>query len=60
LRYIIADDGVGIKNTAVQPGTGHSNVVNRLELLFPNRHTFDIAAREPQGTVVNLSFPVTL
>jgi len=28
-----------------------------LELLFPGAHTFKLAAGEPKGTVVTLSFP---
>jgi two-component system LytT family sensor kinase len=58
LRYVVSDDGVGIDDTTVKPGTGLSNVVRRLELLFPGAHTFTLAARQPQGTVVILSFPV--
>jgi two-component system, LytTR family, sensor kinase len=58
LHYTISDDGVGIKDTALQPGTGLSNVTRRLDLLFPGNHTFTLAAREPRGTVVSLSFPV--
>ena len=58
LQYTISDDGVGIKDTAVKAGTGLSNVQRRLELLFPRAHTFSLAARNPLGTVVSLSFPV--
>jgi len=58
LRYIVSDDGVGIGDNTVKPGTGLSNVVRRLELLFPGAHTFTLAARHPQGTIVTLSFPV--
>jgi two-component system LytT family sensor kinase len=58
LHYTISDDGVGIKDTAVKPGTGLSNVARRLELLFPGNHSFGVAAREPKGTLVSLSFPV--
>jgi LytS/YehU family sensor histidine kinase len=58
LHYRISDDGVGIKDTTIKPGTGISNVQRRLELLFPGAHTFSLAARDPQGTAVNLSFPV--
>ena len=58
LQYTISDDGVGIKDGSIKPGTGLSNVQRRLELLFPGAHTFSLAARDPQGTVVNLSFPV--
>jgi LytS/YehU family sensor histidine kinase len=59
LHYTVSDDGVGIKNTTMKPGTGLSNVARRLELLFPGAHEFTVAARHPAGTVVNLSFPVT-
>jgi LytS/YehU family sensor histidine kinase len=58
LHYTISDDGVGIDDTAIKSGTGLSNVQRRLELLFPGTHTFTLAAREPKGTVVQLSFPV--
>ena len=58
LRYTISDDGEGIKDTAIKPGTGLSNVVRRLELLFPDSYTFDLGQRNPRGTVVTLSFPV--
>ncbi|HEY2678496.1 MAG TPA: histidine kinase [Steroidobacteraceae bacterium] len=58
LHYAISDDGVGIKDITVKPGTGLSNVVRRLELLYPATHTFSLTARQPSGTVVNLSFPV--
>lgn len=37
LRYIVSDDGVGLGAQPVKPGTGLSNVVRRLELLFPVR-----------------------
>ena len=57
LRYIVSDDGVGIGDATVKPGTGLSNVVRRLELLFPGAHTFTLAARQPHGTVVSLTFP---
>jgi two-component system, LytTR family, sensor kinase len=58
LHYTISDDGVGVKDTVIKPGTGLSNVTRRLELLFPGAHTFTLAARQPAGTVINLSFPV--
>jgi two-component system LytT family sensor kinase len=58
LLYTISDDGVGIDNTRIKPGTGLSNVARRLELLFPGTHTFTLAAGHPKGTVVTLSFPV--
>jgi two-component system LytT family sensor kinase len=58
LLYTISDDGVGIGDTRIKPGTGLSNVARRLELLFPGAHTFALAAGHPTGTVVTLSFPV--
>jgi sensor histidine kinase YesM len=58
LHYTVTDDGVGIEDTTVKPGTGLSNVVRRLELLYPGAHTFSLAARQPKGTVASLSFPV--
>jgi signal transduction histidine kinase len=58
LHYTISDDGVGVDDTTIKAGTGLSNVRRRLELLFPGTHTFTLAAREPTGTVVRLSFPV--
>ena len=58
LHYTISDDGVGIDDTTIKPGTGLSNVQRRLDLLFPEMHTFTLAAAEPNGTVVSLSFPV--
>jgi len=57
LRYIVSDDGVGLGAQAVKPGTGLSNVVRRLELLFPGAHSFDLQPRQPKGTLATLSFP---
>jgi two-component system LytT family sensor kinase len=58
LIYTVSDDGVGIADTGIKPGTGLSNVARRLELLFPGAHTFELAPGHPKGTVVTLSFPV--
>ena len=58
LLYTISDNGVGIGDTRIKPGTGLSNVARRLELLFPGTHTFTLAAGHPAGTVVTVSFPV--
>jgi two-component system LytT family sensor kinase len=57
LHYSISDDGIGIDDTTIRPGTGLSNVQRRLDLLFPGTHVFTLAARKPKGTVVSLSFP---
>jgi two-component system, LytTR family, sensor kinase len=58
LHYTVSDDGEGIKDITIQPGTGLSNVARRLELLFPGAHVFALAPRSPKGTVATLSFPV--
>lgn len=58
LRYIIADDGIGLPSSPLRRGTGLSNVARRLELMFPSDHEFDLAPRSPRGTVVTLEFPV--
>jgi two-component system LytT family sensor kinase len=58
LLYTVSDNGVGIGDTRIKPGTGLSNVARRLELLFPGTHTFTLAAGHPAGTVVTVSFPV--
>jgi two-component system LytT family sensor kinase len=58
LHYTISDDGTGIDDTTIKPGTGLSNVQRRLELLFPQTHTFTVARRQPAGTMVSVSFPV--
>src|SRR6201996_5289155 len=39
LQYTVSDDGEGIKDTVIKPGTGLPNVVRRLELLFPGAHS---------------------
>ena len=58
LHYEIRDDGVGMKDAAVNFGTGLSNVARRLELLYPGTHVFEIRRLQPRGTQVSLSFPV--
>ncbi len=54
LLYTISDDGVGIDDTRIKPGTGLSNVARRLELLFPGAHTFALAAASPHGNCRDL------
>lgn len=58
LRYIVADDGVGLPSTPLRHGTGLSNVARRMELMFPGDHEFNLASRSPRGTIVTAEFPV--
>lgn len=58
LQYTVSDDGAGLPETPVAPGTGLSNISRRLELLFPGEHTFNLAARTPRGAVVTIDFPI--
>jgi LytS/YehU family sensor histidine kinase len=57
LRYLVSDDGVGLGDNPVKPGTGLSNVQRRLQLLFPGAHDFALSPRLPRGTLATLSFP---
>ncbi|MGH8290156.1 MAG: sensor histidine kinase [Steroidobacteraceae bacterium] len=59
LRYIIADDGIGLPTTPLRRGTGLSNVARRLELMFPGDHEFNLASRFSRGTVATIEFPIT-
>jgi two-component system, LytTR family, sensor kinase len=59
LQYTVSDDGVGLPEAPLEPGTGLSNIARRLELLFPNDHTLTFAARVPKGVMVTVSFPVS-
>lgn len=58
LECVVADDGAGLPDDTLSPGTGLGNVARRLELLFPRDHTFVITPTEPRGVAVHLSFPV--
>ena len=58
LQYTVSDDGSGLPDTPVAPGTGLSNISRRLELLFPGAYTFNLAARVPRGAVVTIDFPI--
>lgn len=56
LQYRISDDGVGF-SAASPPGTGLSNVSQRLQLLFAGNHQLTFAEQSPRGTVVTIQFP---
>ena len=58
LQYTVSDDGAGLPETPIAPGTGLSNISRRLELLFPGQHSFGLAARTPRGAVVTIDFPI--
>ena len=58
LRYAVADDGAGLPSSSLKAGTGLSNVVRRLELMFPDDHEFNLAPRSPHGTIATLEFPI--
>jgi len=58
LTCAVLDDGTGIREPA-RFGTGLSNVSRRLELLFPDRHEFQVSPVAAGGTRVWLAFPVT-
>ena len=59
LSCTISDDGVGLPDAPLGRGTGLSNVSRRLQLLFPHDHELTFADREPRGTVVTVTFPVS-
>ena len=52
----VDDDGVGLGPTATR-GIGLRNVASRLEYMYGDRATFDIAARPTGGTRVVVRFP---
>jgi two-component system, LytTR family, sensor kinase len=55
----VSDDGAGPPPGPLVHGTGLANIARRLALLFPGAHTLAIAGREPRGTQVRVSFPVS-
>jgi signal transduction histidine kinase len=58
LTCTVSDDGAGLPAAPIAHGTGLSNIARRLELLFPGEYTLAVAARDPRGAVVSVSFPV--
>jgi len=58
LCYTVCDDGAGLRGAQIHHGTGLSNVSRRLELLFGSDYELRLAAGEPRGLVVTVTFPV--
>jgi LytS/YehU family sensor histidine kinase len=66
---VVRDDGVGMDPTTRDTvlssvprqdadGTGLSNIRTRLELLFGERHTFEVRSAPGEGTTVHLEVPL--
>lgn len=53
----VEDDGAGLPPT-VSPGVGLRNVRERLQLLYPGKHSWSIAARDGGGTVAHIRLPL--
>lgn len=58
LRCTVEDDGAGFAADA-GTGIGLANVRNRLALLYPGDHTFELAPRTGGGTRIRLDLPAT-
>lgn len=56
LRCRVEDDGVGFAADA-QPGVGLANVRERLALLYPDRHSWQIGPGTQGGTAVDITLP---
>jgi len=54
----VEDDGVGLKRD-FKSGIGLANVRHRLELLYAERHCFDISPRANGGTRVAIEIPLS-
>lgn len=57
LRCRVEDDGVGFAADA-QPGVGLANVRERLTLLYPGRHSWQIGPGTQGGTAVDITLPL--
>lgn len=57
LHCTVEDDGSGL-DAGFTPGTGVANVRSRLDLLYPQSHTFRIAPRTSGGTCVEIDLPL--
>ncbi|OZB60697.1 MAG: hypothetical protein B7X39_09205 [Lysobacterales bacterium 14-68-21] len=57
LHCRVEDDGVGFAADA-QPGVGLANVRERLALLYPDRHRWQIGPGAQGGTIVDITLPL--
>jgi LytS/YehU family sensor histidine kinase len=66
---VVRDDGVGMDPATLEAvlagtrttdasGVGLANIRERLDLLFGDAHTFEVRAREGEGTAVHLRLPM--
>ncbi len=53
----VLDNGRGLRESPVSERLGLSITRKRLQQLYPQQHTFSIAARDPQGVIVTAEIP---
>lgn len=62
LRITVADDGAGLPrdfDIATGAGTGLRNIRSRLEHIYGAAATLDVRRRDPAGTTVDITLPIT-
>jgi len=55
VRVSVADTGVGMQETAV-PGTGLSNLRERLQAAYGDRARLELSEQAPHGVVATIAF----